>query len=330
MPNAHIIGTGLSAPGPPVPNDYFTAKFGPETDAFLKAKRNIFSRHFIQDEQTTSDLAVQAADEALQMAQLTAQDLDLIIVATDTPDYLSPSTAVIVQNKLGANKAGAFDLNSACAGFVTALDTANKYIRSDPDYKYILVIGAYAMSRFVNPDERNLVTLFADGAGAVILKSSEAEGGILASQLFADGQYNLCTGLYAGGAKNPISRAVIEKELHYLDMSKGIPASFNTDVWPNMIRETALKAGIDVDKIAHYIFTQINIGSILGTLDLLNAPHDKAVTVMEKYAYTGSACVPMALDDAVRSHKINAGDYIMMIGSGGGVSVASLILQWTI
>src|SRR5690606_810135 len=157
--------------------------------------------------QSTSDLALEAAKNALKQAHIQAKDLNLIIVATDTPDYISPSTAAIIQYKLGATNAGVFDLNTACAGFVTALDVANKYIVSDSSYNKILVIGAYGMSRFLNWDDYKIASMFADGAGAVVVSSTN-EPGVLASELYADGQYYDYMGVYAGGTAKPLTHEV--------------------------------------------------------------------------------------------------------------------------
>ena len=223
MKKATIVGTGLYAPERIIPNSYFNELYGKDVDSFLRQKRNIFERRWMNPEQTTSDLILPAARKALEQAGISAKDLQLIIVTTDTPDYLSPATAAVVQYKLGASHAAAFDVNSACAGFVTACDMANKYIQADSHYKYILVVGAYSMSKWLNLDDYKIATLFADGASAAVLTPSKDDTGFLASELYADGQYHDDMGIYAGGSYRPITHEVLEQKEHLLNFAKKFP-----------------------------------------------------------------------------------------------------------
>lgn len=327
---AVIRGTGMYAPEKVVRNEEFNKMYGKDVDAFLREKRNIFERRYMSAEQATSDLIIPAAQQALQSAHLAPEDLDLIIVSTDTPDYLSPSTAAVVQFKLGAKRAGAFDVNSACAGFVTALDMAGKYIAGDVQYKNILVVGAYGMTKYLNFDDYKIATLFADGAGAVVLQARETEQdqGLLASTLFADGQYHDYMGIYAGGTRTPVTHEVIERKGHLLDFAKKIPIETNGTHWPRLTRillDRLHKTEKDID---HFFLTQINIQSIHEALDNLGLPRTKSHNVMDRYGYTGSACIPMALHDAVTQHKLKQGDLVFMLGSGGGLSMAAAALIW--
>ena len=328
LKKAVIRGTGMYAPEKVVLNEEFNKMYGKDVDSFLREKRNIFQRRYMDKDQCTSDLVVPAAEQAMKNAGITAQDLDLIIVSTDTPDYLSPSTAAVVQHKLGAKNSGAFDINSACAGFVTALDMASKYIAVDAQYRNILVVGAYAMTKWLNFDDYKIATLFADGAGAVVLQASETGKGVLASTLFADGQYHDYMGIYAGGSKTPVTHEVIEKRGHLLDFAKKIPIETNGTHWPrltNILLDRIHKKPSDID---HFFLTQINIQSIHEALDKLGLPHSKSHNVMDRYGYTGSACIPMALHDAAAHHKLKAGDLVFMLGSGGGLSMAALAMEW--
>jgi 3-oxoacyl-[acyl-carrier-protein] synthase-3 len=325
---AVIRGTGMYAPEKIVLNEEFNKMYGKDVDTFLREKRNIFQRRYMDKDQATSDLIVPAAEQALKNAGIAAADVDLIIVSTDTPDYLSPSTAAVVQYKLGARNAGAFDINSACAGFVTALDMAGKYVTSDPQYRNILVVGAYGMTKYLNFEDFKIATLFADGAGAVVVQASESEKGILASTLFADGQYHDYMGVYAGGTKTPVTHEVIEKRGHLLDFAKKIPIETNGTHWPrltNILLDRIRKTAGDID---HFFLTQINIQSINEALDNLKLPRTKSHNVMDRYGYTGSACIPMALHDAVAQHKLKRGDLVFMLGSGGGLSMAALAMEW--
>jgi len=329
MRRAVIRGTGMYAPEKVVPNSEFNQMYGRDVDTFLRDKRNIVERRYMAPDQATSDLILPAAEQALQAAKITAEDLDLIIVATDTPDYLSPSTAAVVQYRLQAKRAGAFDVNSACAGFVTALDMAAKYIAADTQYKNILVVGAYGMTKYLNYEDYKIATLFADGAGAVVVQASDnPREGIQCSTLFADGQYHDYMGVYAGGTRTPVTHEVIELKKHLLDFAKKIPVETNGTQWPRLTRillDRMHKSATDID---HFFLTQINIQSIHEALDNLGLPHSKSHNVMDRYGYTGSACIPMALHDAVAQHKLKKGDLVFMLGSGGGLSMAALSLIW--
>lgn len=329
MKRAVIVGTGMYAPERVVLNEEFNKMYGKDVDTFLREKRNIFQRRYMAPEQATSDLIIPAAEQAMKNARVEAKDIDLIIVSTDTPDYLSPSTAAVVQFKMGLKNAGAFDINSACAGFVTALDMAGKYIAADPQYRNILVVGAYGMTKYLNFDDFKIATLFADGAGAVVLQAREGgEAGLLTSTLFADGQYHDYMGIYAGGTRTPMTHEVLEKREHLLNFAKKIPIETNGTQWPrltNILLDRLQKKATDID---HFFLTQINIQSINEALDNLGLPRSKSHNVMDRYGYTGSACIPMALHDAVAQHKLKKGELVFMLGSGGGLSMAATAMVW--
>lgn len=331
---AAITGLGLYAPPNEVDNQFFNVKYDRDMDTFLREQRNIYKRHFMSADQATSDLILPAAEEAMRQAGVSARDLDLIIIATDTPDYVSPSTAAVVQHKLQAVRAGTFDLNTACAGFVTATDVASKYISSDERYQTVLVVGAYGMSKHFDWTDHKVTSVFADGAGAAIVQRAPAaeggaEFGILASQLATDGQYNDYMGIYAGGTRYPISEDTVGKRMHLLQFVKRIPPETNGRVWPELTHALLDRAGHSVADVNHFFFTQINIGSIIETMGKLGAPMHKAHNVMDRYGYTGSACIPMALADAARAHKLKKGDLVMMLGSGGGMSMAGMVMRWS-
>lgn len=325
---ATIAGTGLYAPEKVVKNDYFNQLYGRDIDTFLREQRNIFERRYMAPEQATSDLIVPAAEEAMKNAGIKAEDIDLIIVSTDTPDYLSPSTASVVQYKLKAKNAATFDVNTACAGFVAALDIGSKYIAVDPRYKNVLVVGAYGMSKYLNFDDFKIATLFADGAGAAILQPSKDENGILASELFTDGQYHDYMGVYAGGTFKPITHDVIENKGHLLDFAKKIPIETNGTHWPRLTGKLLDRVRKTPSDVASFFMTQININSINETLDKLELPRTKSHNIMDRYGYTGSAAVGMALADAARAKKLKKGDLLILLGSGGGLSMAAMALTW--
>ncbi|MGE5680970.1 MAG: 3-oxoacyl-ACP synthase III family protein [Bacillota bacterium] len=328
MRNAIIIGSGSFAPEKVVPNSYFNEILGEDVDTWLRENLTIRERRWCAEDESTADLCVEAAKRAISSAGIKAEDLDLLIIATDTPEYISPSTASVVQHRINAVNAGTFDINTACAGFVTALNTASSFIKADENINTVMVIGAYAMSKFLNMTDKKTVTLFADGAGAMVLKASEAGSeGYLASKLYSEGQYADWMGIYAGGAHKPISNEVIENKDHLLKFVKKFPKEVNPTTWTKMIKEACDKLKITPQQIDQYFFTQININSIRETLDNLNVDRSRAHTIMDRFGYTGSACIPMAYDDAVQQGKVKKGDLVCFMGSGGGLAFALAIYK---
>lgn len=329
MRYATIAGTGHYVPRRILTNRDLETMLGEPVDAWLREKVGIAERHIMADDQCTSDLCAEAARPALERAGITPSDLNLIIVASDTPDYLSPSTASVVQAKLGARSAGTYDINCACASFVSALDIASKTIMADTDYHQILVIGAYGMSRYIDWTDKKTCTLFADGAGAAVLKAS-ATPGILASKLSAHGEYHDALGIYTGGTHRPATADEIAKRgPPKVQFVKKFPPTFNTERWPELVYDTLRKAAIPIEDISLFLFTQLNLRTIEAVMGVLGQPMSKTHWIMDKWGYTGSACIPMVLDDAVSAGKIKAGDKIVLCASGGGIAMAAMVLTWT-
>lgn len=328
MRRATITGTGMYAPDRVVPNSFFDDLYRRDISTFLEGQRNIRERRWMAPEQTTSDLVVPAAQEAMAAAGVTIDDVDLIVVSTDTPDFPSPSTASVVAHKLGAHRAGTFDVNTACAGFVTALDLAQKYIVADENYKTILVVGAYAMSKHLNLDDYKIATLFADGAGAAVVQATTSGRGFGPSYLWTEPLYHDHMGIYGGGAARPFDQGVLDRKEHLLSFPKRIPPETNGIHWPRIARIVLERAGRRPDEIKHWFLTQFNIVSIHETLDTFGVPRDRAHVIMDRYGYTGSASIGMTVADAVRSGKVHDGDPCLFIGSGGGMSMAALYLEW--
>ncbi len=322
-----ITGTGFYAPDNVVTNSYFDDLYKKDIGTFLREQRNIESRRWMSADQRTSDLILPAAEKALAKAKIKATDLDLIIVCTDTPDYISPSTAAVVQHRLGAKRAGTFDLNTACAGFVTGLDVACKYISADERYRNILVVGAYAMSKYLNFDDYKIASLFADGAGAAVVGASH-DHGYLASQLFTEGEFHDYMGIYAGGSAMPLNQQVLDEKKHLLAFPKRIPPETNGNHWPKLVEIVCDRIGKAPSAIDKFFITQFNINSINETLDKLNLPREKSHNIMREYGYTGSASIGMALADACNKKLLKKGDLVVFIGSGGGMSMACLAMEW--
>ena len=326
-----ILSTGSYVPERVVTNEEVDALMGESTNEWLLANVGIRERRWMAPDQVTSDLIVEASRKALDRAGLKAADLDLIIVSTDTPDYLSPSTSVVVQSKLGADKAGCYDVNSACAGWVTALDQGAKYLLTEPTMKYVLVAGGYGMSRFLDFKDKKTANLFADGAGAVVLGVGE-EQGFLGSNLLAVGSFHDALGIYTGGTYRPCTPENMSQfGAPKVEFVKKFPKTFNTEYWPKLMQGALDKAGLTFDDVDHYFFTQLNLRTIEFMMDLLKQPIEKTHWVMDKWGYTGSPCVVMALDDAIAQDKgPKPGENILFCASGGGITMASSVWKWTV
>ena len=324
-----ILATGSYVPERVVTNAEVDALMGESTNEWLLANVGIRERHWMSPEQTTSDLIVEASRKALDRAGINANELDMIIVSTDTPDYLSPSTSVVVQYKLGSS-AGCYDVNSACAGWVTALDQGARYLMTEPSYKYILVAGGYGMSRFLDFKDKKTANLFADGAGAVVLGVGDTPG-FVGSNFLAVGEFHNALGIYTGGANRPCTpENLVAFGAPKVEFVHKFPKTFNTEYWPKLMQGALDKGGLTFDDVDRYYFTQLNLRTIEFMMDLLKQPIEKTHWIMDKWGYTGSPCVAMALDDAIDQGKgPKAGETILFCASGGGISMASSVWKWT-
>jgi 3-oxoacyl-[acyl-carrier-protein] synthase III len=329
MRYAKILSTGSYVPERVVTNAEVDALIGESTSQWLIDNVGIRERHWMQADQTTSDLIVAASHTALDRAGVKPDDLDLIIVSTDTPDYLSPGTSVVVQYKLGANKAGCYDVNSACAGWVTALDQGARYLTTEPSFKYILVAGGYGMSRFLDFKDKKTANLFADGAGAVVLGVNDTPGW-LSSNLLAVGSFHDALGIYGGGVFRPCTPDNLATYgAPKVEFVKKFPKTFNTEYWPKLIQGALDKANLTFNDVDLYLFTQLNLRTIEVMMQTLGQPIEKTHWVMDKWGYTGSPCVVMALDDAIAQGRgPNPGQVICFCASGGGITMAASVWRW--
>ena len=321
---ARITGTGSHLPPRRLSNDDMTALLaerGVETsDAWIAERTGIRARHFAADGVNASDLALHAALAALQAACRTADDIDLIIVATSTPDMVFPSTACILQNKLGANGCAAFDLQAVCSGFVYALAVADSMIRSG-GARCALVIGAEVFSRILDFNDRTTCVLFGDGAGAVVLEASD-EPGILATDLHADGKHVgiLCVpGTVSGGH-------VLGDPL--LKMDGKAVFKLAVGVLDSAARAVLVKAGRTEADLDWLIPHQANLRIMQGTAKKLKLPMDKLIVTVDEHGNTSAASVPLALDTAVRSGQVKRGDTVMLEGVGGGFTWGAVLLDF--
>lgn len=324
-----ILSTGRYVPEKILPNSYFDEILNRPVSDWLVENVGIRERHVMAPEQTTSDLAYHASIQALARAGIQPTDLDLIIFATDTPDYISPATATVLQYKLGAPNAGTFDVNCACAAWVTALDLGARQLLTDDDLRYVLVVGAYGMSRYVDYTDHRTCTLFADGAGAVVLGAGD-EPGFLAGKTTASGEFYDALGIYTGGVACPTTPIEVNGGIPRVQFVKKFPATFNAEQWPALINKTVAKANLTLDEVDWYYFTQLNVNTIKQVMEILGQPLSKTHWIMDKWGYTGSACIPMALDDALEQpSRPRPGDTVLFCASGGGIALACNVWKWT-
>ena len=321
-----IVSTGRYVPGEVITNADLDAMLGEPVDQWLVENVGIRARHRMADDEVTSDLAVHAARQALARADLAPDAVDLIILATDTPDYLSPGTASVVQHKLGATNAGTFDINSACAAWVIGLDQACRYIATDDTLDHILVIGAYGMTRYIDWTDKRTSTLFGDGAGAVLVRAGH-QPGFLGGNIKSDGAFHDYMGVFIGGTLEPTGGDGTRPQR--LEIRKRFPPDTNNKGWPPLVRDLMHKIGRSVRDIDKIYFTQLNARTIEAVMDDLGLPLERTHTIMDKWAYTGSACMPMALDDAVEKHiEPQPGELVVFCGSGAGYTMAAAAFKW--
>ena len=326
--HAIITGTGSFVPSRVVTNADLERVLGTSVEPFVSETLGIRERHFAAPDESTVDLCEPAARAALASAGLGVDDVDLLIVATDTPEHISPATSSVLHGRLGMRRAATFDVNCGCAGFVTALDIATKYIRADERYTRILVVAAYAMTKFLDLHDKKTATIFADGAGATVVELSDRPG-VLASELFADGRYCEGMGVFAGGTAEPITEDVLKAGYrNKLRFVEKYPKEVNEEGWPRIVRSVLGRAGHGTADVNLWLWTQVNRSTIVAVMETLGEPMAKAHTVMDKWGYTGAACLPMALDDARRAGKLRDGDLVVMTGSGAGLAMGCVALKW--
>lgn len=320
MLHAHILGTGGYLPVRRVSNEDIS-KIVDTSDEWITSRTGIKARHIAAQDEQTSDLAVKAAQAALADAGIDAADIDLIIVATSTPDMTFPATACIVQNKLGIAGCPAFDVQAVCAGFMYALATANAYIKSKMATK-ALVIGAETFSRLLDWSDRRTCVLFGDGAGAVILSASEQEGGILHTELRADGAYS-----HILQTPGKIVSGDIQ-DSPYLHMDGQAVYKFAVKALARIAQEVMDKSGLLPTDIDWIIPHQANLRIIESTARHLNVPMDKVIVTLAEQGNTSAASIPLALDQGIKSGRIQRGQTLLLEGIGGGFAWGAVTIKY--
>ncbi|MEW6028765.1 MAG: beta-ketoacyl-ACP synthase III [Chloroflexota bacterium] len=327
MPYAHITGWGMAVPEPVLTNDDL-AKIVETSDEWIRDRTGIRERRIARDTEFPSTLGVAASLKALAVAGVRPTDIDLIICSTSTPEYIFPATACLIQDQLGATKAGAFDLLAACSGFIYGINMAAQAIRSG-SIKTALVIGTETLSRFVNWEDRNTCILFGDGAGAFVLQASEEPGGVLSAVMHSDGSGGDLLSLPGGGSRYPATEATVHEGKHYIHMDGKEVFRFATKVMASATREALDAAGLEVEQVQWIVPHQANFRIIDAAARGLKLPIERFVVNVDRYGNTSTASIPIAAVEAVEKGQIKPGDNIVLVGFGAGLTWGALAAQWT-
>ncbi|MBP8903931.1 MAG: ketoacyl-ACP synthase III [Paludibacteraceae bacterium] len=325
-----IVGTGLYAPGKPIDNielkKLAEIEFNHEK---IAGKIGIKKRHIARlrgIEETTADFVTHAAQNAIKDAAINPDEIGLFIVATDTPEYITPATALIVQGRIqkGEKWSMSFDVAASCASFTMAFDVASRILSSNSLIKYALISGVYNMPAFIRPDDTFSYPIFSDGAAAFVLtKDENSKSQYIGNQMLTDGTQFDFIGIYAGGSKMPVTKEVIDDKRNGLLSLQPLPGDRNVRLWPMIVDKVLGNYGYKADDIDYFIFTQINKSVIIQVMEALQQPLSKTHFVMDKYGYTGSACVPMAFHEGVKAGTIKRGEKVLFVASGAGLAVGS-------
>jgi len=321
-----IIGWGKALPERVLTNDELSHMVD-TSDGWIRERTGILERRIAGEGETTASLAIEAARRALDMAAFDPVDLDLIIVATVTPEYLFPATACLVQDALGASKAAAFDLSAGCTGFIYGLALATQGIKAGA-YDHALVIGAETLSRIVNWRDRRTCVLFGDGAGAALLGASSAPGGVLTTLLGADGSGAELLILPAGGSRHPATLETAANGLHYLQMDGRKVFRFATRIIPQATREALSRAGLPLEHLELLIPHQANQRIIEASAQRLGLPLERIFTNLERYGNTAAASIPIALCEALEAGRVQMGDHLALVGFGAGLTWGAAVIEW--
>lgn len=324
---AGIVGVG-SYVSKNIISNFDLEKIMDTSDEWIKTRTGIRERRIVDENEATSDLATKAALNAIKDANLTPEDIDLIIVATITPDMIFPSTACLVQANIKATKAACFDLEAACSGFIYGITVAKQFIESNT-YKHVLVIGAEALSRILDYEDRSTAILFGDGAGAVVM-GPVSEGGVLSTSLGSDGNGKDYLNIPAGGSKTPASEDSIKNRLHFIKMAGNDVFKFAVRIMQDASVECIESANLEIQDIDYLIPHQANIRIIEASAKRLKLSMDKVYVNLDKYGNMSAASIPVALDEAYREGKIKKGDNIVLVGFGGGLTWGASVVRWSI
>lgn len=326
-PYAHITGWGMAVPHRIMTNEDLAQRID-TSDEWIRERTGIRERHIAEAEESTATLAAEAALNALGVASLNPSDLDLIIVSTSSPEHIFPATACLVQDRIGASKAGAFDLLAACTGFIYALNMASQAIRSGA-IQNALVIGAETLSRITDWEDRNTCVLFGDGAGAFVLQAGEEPGGLVSAVMRSDGSGAESLSLPAGGSRIPASAETLLNRQHFIHMNGREVFRFATRVMVQSTKEAVEKAQLNLDDIHLVIPHQANQRIIEAAMRGLDIPMERCITNVEHYGNTSTASIPIATCEAVQNGRLQSGDWTVFVGFGAGLTWGAAVVKWT-
>ncbi len=325
---ATLVSTARYLPDIEITNDALRERFDgrlPEFVDKMEASSGIRSRWHARESATTSDVALPSARLAIERAGLRPDEVDLIIVGTDSPDYITPATSVVLQHKLGAKNAGTFDVGCACASFPTGVAAASGLIATNPGIRTVLVVGVYLMHKLADPDDP-MTFFYGDGSGAAVFQAGDTPGYVGAA-FQADGAYADFWSIPSGGTAEPATEESVRAGRTRVRMAQRYPPEINHEGWPRLVRKLASDNGFAVPDIDFIIFTQVRKPSIELVMHDLALPLTRTHMVMEECGYTGSACIPMALDAAREKQKVAPGSLLVLVGSGVGYNQAAVALR---
>ncbi|MBS4536087.1 ketoacyl-ACP synthase III [Clostridium sp. D2Q-14] len=321
-----IIGTGSYVPDKILTNKDLE-KIVDTSDEWITSRTGIKERRILDKDKSTSYMAEKAAKKAIESSGLNREDIDMIIVTTVTPDMAFPSTACIVQEKLGLKNAAAFDLEAACTGFIYGLSVGYSFIKSGL-YENILIISADSLSKITDWEDRNTCVLFGDGAGAAVLSKVKDGRGLLSIDIGADGGGGELLTQPAGGSLKPASIDTVKNKLHYIKMEGNSVFKFAVKIMVDSSRKVMRKVGMNIDDINYLIPHQANMRIIESASKRLKIDSDKVCLNLDKYGNMSSSSIPVALDEAVRDGKIKENDNVLLVGFGGGLTWGATLIKW--
>lgn len=323
---AQILGVGHCMPDRILTNQELEQMVD-TTDEWIVERSGVRERRIADPDTNTSDLAYQASLIAIEQAGITAEQIDLIIVGTNTPDMYFPSTGCLVQDRLKATRAAAFDLYAGCTGFVYGLDVAEKYLMS-ADYQYVLVIGAEVLSRIVDYQDRNTCVLFGDGAGAAVIGKGSSEAGILSSLIGADGSGGKHLFMPGGGTAHPTSHETVDQRMHYIRMNGQEIFRFATKITAEVSDRLLAKAGLTYEDVDIFIPHQANMRIIRTAMKRMNIPPERTLVTLDRFGNTSTACIPVGLSLAVQDGRLKPGDTVLLVSFGAGLTFGGMVLKW--
>jgi 3-oxoacyl-[acyl-carrier-protein] synthase-3 len=323
-----ILGTGSFLPEKVLTN-YDLEKMVDTNDEWIVSRTGIRERRVASDAMASSDMAYEASLKAIKRSGISPEQIDLIIVATVTPDMSFPSTACILQDRLGATKAAAFDLSAACSGFLYGVTSAAQFIKNGL-YKYALVIGVECLSKIVDWEDRNTCILFGDGAGAVVMGPTEEGYGFLSFELGADGSGGMLLAQPGGGSRIPASLESVQEKKHFVTMNGKEVFKFAVRVMEQVSESVLEKAGYAKEDVELLVPHQANLRIIDAARKRLGLTEDKVVVNLDKYGNMSSASIPVALDEAIQDKRVKKGDLLVLVGFGGGLTWGGSVIRWNL